>query len=132
MMDRCGQSWSIDVVLGVVIFGFVAVTFSSFMLLDRPDIDDLQIGAERVSLALEDSPNCGTVLANNTIVNESLSCLYAQDYESLRESLRLRGDFCVYLEDDMGRLIRINSSDNLTRNGWGSSELIVGGQPCGN
>lgn len=123
---RRGQSWSMDVVLGVVIFGFLAVVFTSFALLQRPDVETLQENAERVGLSMQLDGPCGAVLGNDSVEQQNLQCWYDLDYEQVKKQQRLRGDFCVYLEDDRGQIILV---DNMS--GWGSGELLVGGVPCG-
>ena len=76
-MNKRGQSWSIDVVLAIVIFGFIAIAFTSFALLSQPDIEELQNSAERVTIDLESSVGaCNPVIVNDTIDNNSIMNMF--------------------------------------------------------
>ena len=126
-MRRRGQSWSVDVVLAIVVFGFISIAFTSFALLQKPDVEKLQQNAQRVVLELETPVGgCGAILENDTINNESLSCLYGLDYDQFKAINNLRSDFCVYIEDEHGQIIQLNGL-----NGWGSNDLQLSGAQCG-
>lgn len=123
---RRGQSYSVDVVLAIVIFGFVSVAITSFALLSQPDVDKLQNSASRVVNELEGTYlDCGIVLENSSIDNESIACLFNKSYEDFKEAYDIEHNFCIYLEDEKGQILKIQG-----KNGWGSAELRVGGDPC--
>ncbi len=127
-MQRRAQSWSTDVVLGVVIFGFVVVAFTSFALLQKPSVQQLQGNAERVMNELQQSQGAQPPVLNNTSLdNQSLAQLYASgNYQTIRDQLKIKGNFCIYVEDQSGQVVSVAG-----RNGWGSNELLIGGKPCG-
>jgi len=133
---RRGQSWSVDLVVAVVIFGFIAIVITSFVLLDKPDIETLQVDAQRVSgaidgavLLLDDGTDCGVLLDGERINDASIDCLYGappDNYAPLRQSLGVEGDFCIFLEDENGQVIAV-----ANRNGWGSGDLTIADEACG-
>jgi hypothetical protein len=121
-----------DLVIAVVIFGFMSVMFYSLILLQqKPSVDDLRQDAERVNERLG-APigSCGVIIEGQTVTPERLQCLFGMDYEQLRRELNMKGDFCIYIEDTSGRLYIVNSpSGNYT--GFGHPNLVISGTPCG-
>ena len=80
-----------------------------------------------MAVSLEkDVDACEAVLNDNTINDSSLDCVYTSAYDSVKQNLRVKGDFCIFLEDENGQIIAVNN-----RNSFGSAELLVGGAPCG-
>ena len=134
MKGRQAQSWSMDVVLAVVIFGFISVAFTSFALLERPDVSSLQREAQQVSNSLS-SPlalcNNFPVLEGGTMQRNATICLFNQSYDDLRAAFRTRQNFCIFLEDSNGQLIPIRVNSTHNRYTVGSNQVTVGGQRCG-
>jgi hypothetical protein len=127
-----GQSWSMDLVIAVVIFGFMAIIFVSLMVIkDKPSIEDLKQSAQDINDKLQDPVGlCGPIIQGQNLTLAQLRCLSGQDYSTLKEQLGIRSDFCIYLEDSNGNLYIINNGTaNLT--GIGNSALTVSGTPCG-
>ena len=128
-MNRRGQSWSMDIVLAVVIFGFIAVTLTSFALLDRPDIQTLQQDAQQISSELGQSfSQCDgrQVFRGNALDANATECLFEQNYTDLKQQFRTQENFCIYLEDQNGRIIQVAGKNSI-----GSDEVNVSGVPCG-
>lgn len=133
-MKRRAQSYSMDIVLAVVIFGFLAVTFTSFTLLDRPNIASLQQEAQQVSFSLENPIivcDNAPVLSEGSLDRNTTSCLFNQSYPQLKELFNTRGDFCIYLENQDGQLIPIRINETTNKYTIGSPEVNVSGIPCG-
>ena len=121
-----------DLVIAVVIFGFIAVIFYSLVLIqEKPSVKELQQEAQDIGTKLEGTvPSCGQVISGQVVTPESLQCLYGLNYNQLRQQLGIQGNFCIYVEDSSGRLYVVNStSGNMT--GFGDPGLIVSGTPCG-
>lgn len=134
-MTRRAQTWSVDLVIALVIFGFITVVVTSFSLLNQPEIEDLQFTAERVSVAMESptSSGCSAVLEGERLILENAECLFDGDqttYESMRNELGVEGDFCIYFEDESGQIYQVETLSG-SKTGWGSPELVVGGTACG-
>lgn len=125
---RQGQSWSMDIVIAVVVFGFVALAIGSFVLLNQPDAERLERNSQIVIANLAtDFNGCGPVLRGNQLNRTNLECLFEQDYEEFKQATGARNDFCVFLEDEQGNLWTFQ---NGQLRAWGSSRVNVGGDPC--
>lgn len=121
-----------DLVIGVVIFGFVAVTFYSLVIIqEKPSVEDLQQEAESINNKLEASvTGCGQIIDGQKIDIDTLRCLYSQNITQFKNALDINTKFCLYLEDTNGRVYVVNTTtENMT--GFGDSELKIGGTPCG-
>lgn len=129
---KTGQSWSMDLVIGVVIFGFMSVIFYSLLMMqDKPSVDELQQRAQVINQRLEQPVGpCGPIVANQTITSAQLRCLYDQPYNIVKQQLGVDGEFCIYVEDSKGNLYIINTTAG-DRTGFGNPALIVGGVECG-
>jgi hypothetical protein len=126
-MNKRGQTWSMDIVLAVVIFGFISVSITSFALLDEPDTDSLQRTAQSVDSRL-DSPfiGCNATISNGVIDKSAIECLSDKSYADVKKEINADGNFCIFLEDEEGKIIPIKN-----KTGIGGEEITVGGKPCG-
>lgn len=121
------QSWSIDIALGVVIF--MAAFFIFYALLNSSPAEkagNLKKEASTVikQVAAEDNPI--RIVDNNVVNISKLNQLKNMSYDELKRSLRIEGDFCIYMEDDKGNLVIINNSYK----GIGSPNINLSGTPC--
>jgi hypothetical protein len=128
-----GQSWSMDLVIAVVIFGFMAVIFYSLLLIQqKPSIEDLRLSAESINEKLEQPLGaCGPIIEGQNTTLEQLKCLYGQDYETVKQQLGVGTDFCIYIQDASGRVYIIGNSSYGNKTGFGSPSLILADTPCG-
>lgn len=125
-MNQKAQSWSIDLVLAVVIFGFIAVSITSFALLNEPDVDMLQREAQLIDSRLDvNVASCNATIQDGKINSTNIDCLYNLNYEDIKESFRVRGDFCIFIEDEEGSVILISNQTSV-----GKETLRIGGIPC--
>jgi len=124
---RKSQSWSIDIILGVIVF--MAAFFVFYALLNADQ------GSKAGSLKEEASVIIKQVTADNSLVrvidsNEvnisRLNELKNLSYDELKRRLKIEGDFCIYLEDEKGNLILINNSYK----GIGAANINLSGAPC--
>ena len=125
-----GQIWSIDVLLAVVIFVSIMIIFYVTITANsRPSIKDLQSEATFLKTELENNPTYSFMKqdeVNNTKLDQFVD-VASIDYESVKEELGVRGDFCIYLEDENGNLVLLK--DNRT--GIGSGAVNITDTPCG-
>lgn len=120
-----------DVILAVVVFGFITVAITSFALLDEPEIQSLEQRAQTIDVQLAASvAGCEAILNDAQVNDEAILCLTQADYNSLREELDVQGDFCIHLEDENGNVVPITNS-SFSKLSIGSNEIKVGGVPCG-
>lgn len=121
------QSWSIDVILGVIIF--IAAFFIFYGLLnENPNTksDSLKEEASAVIRQIGSESSLVRVIDNNEINTTKAGALKNAEYGKLKGTLRIEGDFCVYLEDEEGNLVLINDSYQ----GIGAQNIDLGSTPC--
>lgn len=66
------------------------------------------------------------VLDSNEIVEEKIERLEQMDYEEIKSLTGIRNDFCIFFEDVIGDLVRINE----VKSGIGSRKIYINGRPC--
>ena len=121
------QSWSLDIALGVIIF--VAAFFVFYALLNANPNTKLKALKEEAVVVIkqvgsEDSTL--SVVTKNEIDVNKLNELKNLRYDDLKRKLNVEGDFCIYIEDDKGNIVPIESNVY----GIGSSKIDVGGKQC--
>lgn len=138
-MGGRGQNWSLDLIIGVVIFLLaIGVIYSLLSNKSREDVAPLRIESEVIATKLT-TPEAATsdemiVATDNQLDIEKLQELtkYPGGYDALKEELGVQNDFCIYLQDENGNVIYIEGDDGkYTGIGPGSPELNLSGVPCG-
>ncbi len=134
-----GQTWSIDMSIGVVIFLLLLVLV--YVLANPPSGSDtrLRVEADRVysridssSVPSEDRPG---VIDGRDLNEEELDRL-AQHYEDpegythIRSLLGIEGDFCLVIVDEFGGIKNISSSVRSIGNP--DDGLVIGKDSDGN
>ena len=131
-MQRRGQGFSIDLLFAVVIFILIITLFYS-LLSDSKDNDTsgLQYEADVLSAQLSDESSTNekyVVVVKGEINSLAIAKLYddiSNDYDDVREELNIQGDFCIFLEDEEGKLIPIGNKTSA-----GSPDLSLGEYDC--
>ena len=122
------QAFSIDIMLAMVIFlGAIFVTYSVLQGGKGGKTKDLEKDA---SLVLDNlaSQNNRVGIVNGIEINQTkLGELLVATYPELKEKIRARSDFCIYLEDENGDVIYLSDSQQ----GIGSDKISISDQPCG-
>ncbi|MBU1202229.1 MAG: hypothetical protein KJ583_00095 [Nanoarchaeota archaeon] len=122
-----GQVWSIDLVIGLLVFALVLVIFYSLLTGERDSkISSYTNKAETVTQRMYEK---GLVNPLSSEINEVVyTTLSEEEYENLKQELGIKGDFCLFIEttDNPPKLLIINN-----RTGIGSPRLSVGGFNCG-
>jgi hypothetical protein len=137
-MGERGQAWSMDLVIGVLIF-FLAIGVIYTLLLNRntADTTPLRLESEVVATKLTSDP--ALQVGENNVADPDRMVALAQraalDYDQLKADLGVKNEVCIYLQDKDGNLIYlVNSTDPTKRYngiGPGSNELNLSGLPCG-
>ncbi len=134
-MRKRGQSWSMDLVIAVVVFGFIAVIFYSLLMIQqKPSVDELRDRAQTIQERLAaGNAGCGAITENQTITQDQLQCLYGKSGDELRQLLNVQGNFCIYIEDANNTVLVVRNSTTplVYMTGVGDSALIVAGTNCG-
>ena len=74
------------------------------------------IEAERITRLIIDDHKIS--FANNSVLDENkLKDIQKMDYKELKEQLKAKKDFCLYLEDEKGNVILAKGSQKLSKDG---------------
>jgi hypothetical protein len=129
-----GQSWSLDIILAFVIFALIIGIFYTVLSKNNPGkTENLQREADVLSNNLDSSTGLNTslsVIEGGTVDEFKLQELYNSSYQSLKSQFGIRGDFCVYVVDQYGNLITVNTSQGELV-GFGNGNLTINGKACG-
>jgi hypothetical protein len=122
-----------DLVIAVVVFGFIAVTFYSLVTVQhRPSIDELQDRARTIETRLNSGgTSCGPIVDNQSITMEQIKCLYGKNATGLRQELGVSGNFCIYVENEKGEILIVQNETGAITTSIGDGALIIAGTPCG-
>lgn len=109
-----------DIMLAFIIFiGTIFVFYSIISNKQDGKEDELREDALRVLENLN--------ITENT---NQLEELLGEDYSQLKKKLRIKNEFCIFLEDEEGNIIYINPEDP-NQPGIGSGKINISGEPCG-
>ena len=121
------QSWSIDVVLGVIIFMAAFLIFYALLNANpNAKVSNLKDEASIIIKQLVSGNTPPRIVDGNEINVSRVSDLKNLDYEELKRRLRVGSDFCIYIEDDKGNIVLINYSYK----GVGAPNINLGDTPC--
>lgn len=135
---RKGQTWSMDLVVGVVIFLLLVVVLYSLLATEGPEDEKLRIQSEQVLTRIDaennDTMDLPGVVVGNTINEEALKELYASgSYEDIKAKLGIEGEVCIMIVDDTGGIIQfdVGGNDKLSFGNTGDNLEITPGVYCG-
>lgn len=131
--DKKGQTWSVDLVLGVVIFLLVVVLIYSLIASSTTKESQLRDDADKIYLYLnenENNLNIPNVVNGSSISQEELDLLFSEDYDILKEKLGITSDFCIILITDNNALVP-NSTGGKRSIGNGEDVMIAPNTYCG-
>ena len=121
------QSWSVDVVLGSIIF--IVAFFAFYSLLNantNPTVDDLKNDAATVIREVATDDSRFSVVHNNEVNITRIMELKNYTYDELKMIMRIQSDFCIYFENEKGVVVLINNSYK----GVGAPTINISGTPC--
>ena len=128
MLKKKSQAWSMDVILAVVIF--IGAFFLYYVLASSnrgEKTGNLKEDALSVLKQISSEGSSLKIIDRQTINDTKIGELKNMNYDQLKNTLRVNGDFCIYIEDDQGKIVPINQSYM----GVGSSSMNISGIPCG-
>ena len=105
-------NFKIDELTLVLIVAVIAIIVSIYE--QNKEIN--MIDAEKITAMILDDHDIS--FANNGIVDENkLKQIQNMDYKELKDSLNVKNDFCIYLEDENGNVILAKGSSKLNKDG---------------
>jgi hypothetical protein len=125
-----------DLVIGVLVFMVtIGIIFSLLGNREKTDTAPLRIESEVVATKLTSDAALHVAQDNQLEMDKltSLAQLANTNYETLKKEFGIKNEFCVYLQDDEGKLVYIDGpgGEKYTGIGSGSLELNISGIPCG-
>ena len=111
MINSKGQSWSIDVTIGALIF--VGAFFVVYALLNsNPETkaSDLKDEAYIVINNIVSEDSSLKIVDGNEVNESKLDDLKGLPYDELKRKFSIEGDFCIYFEDDKGNIVLISDT----------------------
>ena len=125
-MQRKAQSWSVDIMLGVILFmGAIFLFYAILNSDENANAANLKDDASTVIKAVSSDKSLG-IIDDNQINISKAGQLKNISYEELKQRLRVGGDFCIYMEDENGNIVLINDSYR----GIGAPSINISGAPC--
>ncbi len=71
-----------------------------------------------------------TIINKGTVDPIAAKTLYNADYKSIKQQFGIRGDFCIYIIDQYGNIISVDTPGGQ-RTGFGDGNFSINGKPCG-
>jgi len=135
-MEKRGraQSWSLDIILAFVIFVLIIGIFYTLLNSGKgKNTEYLQLEANAISNNLDQSTGMNSTLSimqKGTIDKSKLQILFNSSYYPIKNQFGIRGEFCIYIVDQYGKLVAIDTEKGPL-NGFGNGNITINGQPCG-
>jgi hypothetical protein len=130
-----GQSWSMDIILAFVVFVLIIGIFYALLGNNRKDkTSDLTLESRTIVSSLDfanGQNNNLTIINKGNVEQWRLEGLYRSDYTRLKKQLGIRGDFCIYVIDQYGKLITVDDGSGNDIGSFGNDSCTVNNNPCG-
>jgi hypothetical protein len=119
------QAWSIDIVIGVVLFLILIVVIYTLIATNPVNDAELRRNADLLHSKLDSTKNTDDsipkILTDNKLNPEELKNLLDENYNEMKAALGLTQDFCIVITYTSGGIYEIdtdkysygNSADNL-------------------
>ena len=133
---RKAQAWSMDIIIGVVLFLVILVAVYALVVSSGPNFR-LRGDANKVYSQLDArTSSLGIHLFDgNRISQEGINRLLNENYDELRTKLGISGDFCIVLTDKhdaIYNLSEVAGREEGRRTYGGNITISVDGLVCGN
>lgn len=128
------QTWSIDIVIGVVLFLIILVVV--YTLVATSSLGDLELRRDAENVYSKFDGSKGThdgvpaIFSGNVISEEGIEDLLGEDYGSLKAALGIEGDFCIVITYTHGGIHELHGGKNSYGNP-ADGVLISTGIFCG-
>ena len=67
-----------------------------------------------------------SLVDSNGLVEEKIESLSDMGYEEIKSILGIKNDFCIFFEDVLGNIVKIDGIDS----GIGSGKIYINNEPC--
>lgn len=114
MTNKKSQSWSVDIILAVIVFMVAFFVFYALLESDpQAKVSDLKEEASIVIEQVADEESPLKAVDKGAIDVDELNKLKSLPYDDLKRRLRTEGDFCIYIEDENGNLVKIGGTKSV-------------------
>ena len=136
--NKKGQAWSIDIVIGVILFLVIIVVVYTLVATSPLGNMELRRDAEIINAKLDRTrttdPNIPSLFSGNMILAQNIEDLLNEDYEELRLKLGIKGDFCIVITYMHGGIYNLspthtsygNPADTIKIGRTGSDYIFCG------
>lgn len=141
MLKKRGQTWSLDLVIAVILFIVVVAVFYAFLTNKGSDTgaQEQHDAAKSIStqLVCDASSASSYCFVQDGVVDEDfISTISDTPYNTLKSDLGIQGDFCIYMVvvDDTGveRIVPFVDENGNPISGIGDSDFALSGDiACG-
>lgn len=127
-MKQKAQAWSIDIIIGVVLFLVLLVVVYTLVATSPIGNVELRRNADVIYSKLDDTKNSDStipaIMSGNIIKKDQIDDLLALEYETLKNSLGITDDFCIVITYTHGGIY--NLSGTQTSYGKSGDNIIIG------
>ena len=136
--NKKAQAWSIDIVIGVIIFLVVIVAVYTLVATSPLGNLELRRDADLINAKLDRTrttdPDIPSLFSGNIILEDNINALLAENYEELRQKLGIKGDFCIVITYMHGGIYNLspthtsygNPADTIKIGRTGSDYIFCG------
>ncbi|PIN80838.1 hypothetical protein COV13_02955, partial [Candidatus Woesearchaeota archaeon CG10_big_fil_rev_8_21_14_0_10_32_9] len=104
-----GQAWSLDLIIGVVLFLLILVVVYSLLSSKPTQNNELRSDADKIFTKMDainnPSQNLPKVVQGNSLSEDELIKLYGLSYDELKAEMGVTEEFCIVVVDDFDSII---------------------------
>jgi len=141
------QTWSMDIIVAVSLFIIIFILFVGILsnMTEKQKESRLSEQGETIAAQISNPDNEFAFVLDEKVEDEELRNVintYDGDYDTLKNQLNVRDNFCIYVEDSDGNLIPLHSveipedakKDDVFPHvyGIGSVDAKINDVECGN
>ena len=132
-MVRKAQTYSMDLIIGSVIFMLLVIVFLALLLVNRAQETDLRAQADLIFAGLDRDglPDGIKIFEGNQLNPTNIETLFSSDYEEVKRELGLIDDFCIVFVDSSGGLISFEIDGNRTYSYGHPAIQVTDNMQCG-
>lgn len=128
MKNNKAQTWSIDIVIGVVLFLVLVVVVYTLVASSPAGNIELRRNADTLYAKFDglrnQDENIPNIFTGNVLSEEELDKLTQKEYEQIKNALGITGDFCIVITTPQQGIQNITS--NKMTYGNPNHELAIG------
>jgi hypothetical protein len=129
-----GQSWSLDIILALIVFVLIIGIFYALLGQSKKDkTEDLTLESRTIVNNLDSANSVNstlTVIDKGTVDADKINKLYNASYDTIKKQFGIKGDFCIYMIDQYGNILTVNTTRGEFV-GFGNGNFSINGMPCG-